>query len=184
MITFLLKCSMFAGIAVSAGGYPLPGLAYGKVSIKAPGYGVNLKNALKRNLPMHVFLPELPMVTPRTDVTDVLDEVTEDQIFPPIPEDSVERLDEEYVSILNEIERRHRRWSSSHRDLQWHYVGIVMDEMGLDQEQRAALLRAVTINPLFNRLSPTLAIAPDVLNAWLEARNKFFAGLREEALSK
>ena len=182
MITFLVKLSMFAGLTLAAGGMPLPGLAYGKVNIRAPGYGANLKNALKRALPFQVFLPELTTEVPRTQ--DVLDEVLEDrQIFPPVPEDSIERLDEEYVQILEEIEKRHRRWSSSHRDQQWHYVGIVMDEMELDQEQRAALLRAVTINPLFNKLSPTLAISPDVLSAWLEARNKFFAALRDEALS-
>lgn len=179
MITLLLKLSMFAGVSLAAGGIPLPGLAYGKVSIKAPGYGVNLKQALKRDLPMQVFLPELTTTVPSTK--EILDDMDE-QIFPPIPEDSIERLDEEYVQILTEIERRHRRWSSSHRDLQWHYVALVSE--GLGPEQQADLLRAVTINPLFNRLSPTLAISPDTLTLWLEARNLFFARLKEEAGKK
>ena len=175
MITLLLKLSMFAGVSLAAGGIPLPGLAYGKVSIKAPGYGVNLKNALKRDLPLQVFMPELTTTVPTTK--DILDDIPE-QIFPPVPEDSIERLDEEYVQILNEIERRHRRWSSSHRDLQWHYVALVSED--LDTEQRAELLRAVAINPLFNRLSPTLAITPSTLTLWLQARDLFYARLKEE----
>lgn len=179
MITLLVKLSMFTGIAVAAGGMPLPGLAYGKVSISAPGYGVNLKNALKRNLPMEVFLPELTTTVPSTK--EILDDM-EEQIFPPIPEDSIERLDEEYVQIMDEIERRHRRWSSSHRDLQWHYVALASE--GLDPEVQAELLRVVMINPLFNRLSPTLAISPQTLTLWLEARNMFFDALRKEVFSE
>ena len=176
MITLLVKLSMFAGIAVAAGGVPLPGLAYGKVSIKAPGYGVNLKRALQRDLPLQVFLPDIPTTTvPSTK--EILEEI-EEQIFPPIPEESIERLDEEYVRILEEIERRHRLWSSSHRDLQWHYVALVSEDV--DNEQRADLLRAVAINPLFNKLSPTLAISPATLTLWLQARDLFYARLKEE----
>ena len=179
MILFLLKLSMFTGVAVAAGGMPLPGLAYGKVSIKAPGYGANLKEALKRNLPMKVFLPELTTEIPESDVHTTIPDVTE-QILPPIPEDSIDRLDEDYVRILEELERKNRIWSSSHRDLQWHYVARAIEEFELDQEQRVHLLRAVTINPLFNRLSPTLAIEPLILQAWLFARDEFLKALREE----
>ena len=179
MILFLLKLSMFTGVAVAAGGVPLPGLAYGKVSIKAPGYGQNLKNALRRNMPMEMFLPELTTQIPDRDVVNELPDA-EEQILPPVPEDSIDRLDEDYVKILEELENRKRTWSASHRDLQWHFVARAVTEFELDQKQRVALLRAVTINPLYNRLSPTLAIEPLILQAWAFARDEFFAQLRRE----
>ena len=203
----LLFSVLLSAVALGAGGYPLPGLAYGKTTVdikrrigsqfeklgRALGR-VGASNAmLPVHLPMEMTFPEVPtevhrdwplVKRPHTVVEEgvpVLPSTTgEDiaKILRDIP-DAIEDepYDLEYLGILAEIDRKHSHYKLSHRDLQWKICAELLNTLDSNVD-RVDFVTAVRRYPFHRRLPATVAISPKVHELWVAGRALFLERIK------
>ena len=85
--------------------------------------------------------------------------------------------DPEYAQILSDIDRRHSLYKLTHRDLQWHTVAKIMQN--LNNDDRVELIKNVRRYPLHRRLPATIAISPHALGHWHLAKKMFLNSIKK-----
>ena len=202
-MTFLnmLVCA----VALSAGGMPLPGLAYGKTtrtikdSLTRVGsvferMGKPVAARIPTDLPMEMTFPETPTEVHRSfplvrrshtvveeGVPHLPSKTGEDiaKILRDIPDAIEEPYDLEYLGILAEIDRKHSHYKLSHRDLQWKICAELLNTLD-SNEDRVDFVTAVRRYPFHRRLPATVAISPKIHELWVAGRALFLERIREK----
>ena len=204
-MTLLLNMVVCA-VALSAGGYPLPGLSYGNTTkslthrigsqFEKLGKTVGMIGAnnakLPVNLPTEVVIPELPE-REFPEVPNQVPKVVEEgvphlpsktgediaKILRDIPDAIDDPYDLEYLAILSEIDRKHSHYKLTHRDLQWKICAELLVTLD-DNEDRVEFVTMVRRHPFHRRLPATVAITPKVHELWTAGRALFMKRIRDK----